>query len=236
MRLPPEEVREHVHLWLLAPERELPEVVITTRHGRTLVEPGALARRLGGRAQVAASLGHHPVACSSRDRPTAPSSVKTCLPSLGSASCSGTVRAMEARRSVIVSTLEVRRVETWGAGQGRVRSHPRAGNRARLDRLRHDRKLATHSVMERRSGPRSLASSPARALLRPPGRLTGRLRRPRVLGWRGSPLCRPSCRTRRIPSPTAKRGPIGLDRASASRPAHRAVAGNWSGRTATPAS
>ena len=52
MRLPPEEVREHVHLWLLAPERELPEVVITTRHGRTLVEPGALARRLGGRAQV----------------------------------------------------------------------------------------------------------------------------------------------------------------------------------------
>ena len=37
---------------LLAPERELPEVVITTRHGRTLVEPGALARRLGGRAQV----------------------------------------------------------------------------------------------------------------------------------------------------------------------------------------
>jgi predicted RNA-binding protein with RPS1 domain len=41
-----------VHLWLLAPERELPEVVITTRHGRTLVEPGALARRLGGRAQV----------------------------------------------------------------------------------------------------------------------------------------------------------------------------------------
>jgi len=52
VRLPPEEVREHVHLWLLAPERELPEVVITTRHGRTLVEPGALARRLGGRAQV----------------------------------------------------------------------------------------------------------------------------------------------------------------------------------------
>ena len=36
----------------LARERELPEVVITTRHGRTLVEPGALARRLGGRAQV----------------------------------------------------------------------------------------------------------------------------------------------------------------------------------------
>jgi predicted RNA-binding protein with RPS1 domain len=52
VRLPPEEVREHVHLWLLAPERELPEIVITTRHGRTLVEPGALARRLGGRAQV----------------------------------------------------------------------------------------------------------------------------------------------------------------------------------------
>ena len=52
VRLPPEEVREHVHLWLLAPERELPEVVITTRHGRTLVEPDALARRLGGRAQV----------------------------------------------------------------------------------------------------------------------------------------------------------------------------------------
>ena len=52
VRLPPEEVREHVHLWLLAPERELPEVVITTRHGRTLVEPGAIARRLGGRAQV----------------------------------------------------------------------------------------------------------------------------------------------------------------------------------------